>query len=276
MYKGSKIRPKETLPISDSYNQVKTIDYVKKLGYKNIILEGHSYGCNKVLYYYNKIEDNSIKKIVLLAPCDIPEESKKFLSSDEYENAVRVIDSASAALSKDIDNYCAAGIIKGDALLNLDRIDEAINAYSDVAAMNDSLNCERKLGTAYVRKAQKGAGTSAYREAYKCFEKIKNNYSPNTDDAINYAQVCLSLDDTSKFSECTELLTKSAERSEDCRLYILLAFLSEKSGSGKTAEYCDKAHKLYLSMPESDKALIDSDALYKISRLYKKYYGHEW
>ena len=65
------------------------IDYVKKLGYKNIILEGHSYGCNKVLYYYNKIEDNSIKKIVLLAPCDIPEESKKFLSSDEYENAVR-------------------------------------------------------------------------------------------------------------------------------------------------------------------------------------------
>ena len=30
MYKGSKIRPKETLPISDSYNQVKTIDYVKK------------------------------------------------------------------------------------------------------------------------------------------------------------------------------------------------------------------------------------------------------
>ena len=32
MYTGSKIRPKETLPlpISDSYNQVKTIDYVKK------------------------------------------------------------------------------------------------------------------------------------------------------------------------------------------------------------------------------------------------------
>lgn len=29
MYTGNKIRPKETLPISDSYNQVKTIDYVK-------------------------------------------------------------------------------------------------------------------------------------------------------------------------------------------------------------------------------------------------------
>ena len=28
LYTGSKIRPKETLPISDSYNQVKTIDYV--------------------------------------------------------------------------------------------------------------------------------------------------------------------------------------------------------------------------------------------------------
>ena len=65
------------------------VDYVKKLGYKDIILEGHSYGCNKVLYYYDKMNDDCIKRIVLLAPCDIPEESKKFLSSEEYETAVR-------------------------------------------------------------------------------------------------------------------------------------------------------------------------------------------
>ena len=30
MYIGSKKRPKETLPFSDTYNQVKTIDYVIK------------------------------------------------------------------------------------------------------------------------------------------------------------------------------------------------------------------------------------------------------
>ena len=63
------------------------INWVKEKGYTEIILEGHSYGCNKVLYYYNHNKDNSIEKIVLLAPCDIPSESKKFLSAEEYQKA---------------------------------------------------------------------------------------------------------------------------------------------------------------------------------------------
>lgn len=71
------------------------INWVKEKGYKEIILEGHSYGCNKVLYYYNRNKDDSIKKIVLLAPCDIPSEGKKFLSEEEYkiakEEATRLI-----------------------------------------------------------------------------------------------------------------------------------------------------------------------------------------
>ena len=63
------------------------INWAKAKGYKEIILEGHSYGCNKVLYYYNHKKDKSIKKIVLLAPCDIPSEGKKFLNVEEYEKA---------------------------------------------------------------------------------------------------------------------------------------------------------------------------------------------
>lgn len=63
------------------------INYVKKIGYDEIILEGHSYGCNKVAYYYYKKKDEMIKEIVLLAPCDIPQECVKFLSKEEYENA---------------------------------------------------------------------------------------------------------------------------------------------------------------------------------------------
>ena len=63
------------------------VNWVKEKGYNEIILEGHSYGCNKVLYYYNQKEDESIKKIVLLAPCDIPSEGKKFLSEKEYKIA---------------------------------------------------------------------------------------------------------------------------------------------------------------------------------------------
>lgn len=63
------------------------VNWVKEKGYKEIILEGHSYGCNKVLYYYKHRKNDSIKKIVLLAPCDIPSEGKKFLSEEEYNKA---------------------------------------------------------------------------------------------------------------------------------------------------------------------------------------------
>lgn len=65
------------------------VNYAKVKGYTDIILEGHSYGCNKVVYYYNKKKNESIKKIVLLAPCDIPQECVKFLSKEEYEKAKR-------------------------------------------------------------------------------------------------------------------------------------------------------------------------------------------
>ncbi len=63
------------------------VNWVKDKGYNEIILEGHSYGCNKVLYYYNHKKSNLIKKIVLLAPCDIPSECKKILTKEEYDKA---------------------------------------------------------------------------------------------------------------------------------------------------------------------------------------------
>jgi pimeloyl-ACP methyl ester carboxylesterase len=63
------------------------VNWVKAKGYNEIILEGHSYGCNKVLYYYKHKKDDKIKKIVLLALCDIPSEGKKFLSDEEYKTA---------------------------------------------------------------------------------------------------------------------------------------------------------------------------------------------
>lgn len=63
------------------------VNWVKEKGYTEIILEGHSYGCSKVLYYYDNKKDESIKQIVLLAPCDTPGETIKFLSNEEYNKA---------------------------------------------------------------------------------------------------------------------------------------------------------------------------------------------
>lgn len=44
------------------------IDVAKKKGYKRIILLGHSYGCNKVIYYYYKKYPNIIGMILASAP----------------------------------------------------------------------------------------------------------------------------------------------------------------------------------------------------------------
>lgn len=63
------------------------VNWVKEKGYSEIILQGHSYGCNKVLYYYSQSKSENIKKLILLAPCDIPSECIKFLSKEEYETA---------------------------------------------------------------------------------------------------------------------------------------------------------------------------------------------
>ena len=60
------------------FDIVGAIEYVTKLGYKNIYLQGHSLGCTKIVYTYNKLllENNDliskIKGIILLSLVDIP------------------------------------------------------------------------------------------------------------------------------------------------------------------------------------------------------------
>lgn len=70
----------------DSYLDIDSaINYVFGLGYEDIILQGHSYGCNKVINYYLKNKSDKIKNIILLAPCDINSEFKLFINDfDAY------------------------------------------------------------------------------------------------------------------------------------------------------------------------------------------------
>lgn len=72
----------------DSYLDIDAaINYVNSLGFDEIILQGHSYGCNKAINYYADSKTSLIKKIILLAPCDIIGD----LGSDsEFENYIRI------------------------------------------------------------------------------------------------------------------------------------------------------------------------------------------
>lgn len=44
------------------------VDFVKKVGYKKVTLQGHSLGCDKILEYV--LNHNDIEKVILLSPVD--------------------------------------------------------------------------------------------------------------------------------------------------------------------------------------------------------------
>lgn len=58
------------------------IKLVKKLGYKKIILSGHSTGCQKITYYQSIKKYNFIKGLILLAPADDYSTNKKILGKN--------------------------------------------------------------------------------------------------------------------------------------------------------------------------------------------------
>ena len=60
------------------------VKYFENLGYENVILSGHSYGCNKIVNYYTETKDKKIKKLVLMSPCDVIMQTMSRLG-DNYE-----------------------------------------------------------------------------------------------------------------------------------------------------------------------------------------------
>ncbi len=65
------------------------VDFVAKKGYKNIVLQGHSTGCQKATYYVYKIRDKRVSSIVLLAPADDYNVDKKKLGK-KWKPAVKL------------------------------------------------------------------------------------------------------------------------------------------------------------------------------------------
>lgn len=66
--------------VEDSYYDILgAIEYAVNLGYKNIYLQGHSLGCTKIIYTYNKMQKelnknlDYIRAIILLSLVDIPD-----------------------------------------------------------------------------------------------------------------------------------------------------------------------------------------------------------
>ncbi len=78
--------------IFESYHDILgAILELKKLGYENIFIQGHSLGATKTVYVYNKLLEgnneiiNNIKGIILLSLTDIPTATKFYLQ-EKFDN----------------------------------------------------------------------------------------------------------------------------------------------------------------------------------------------
>lgn len=68
------------------------VDYAKSLGYKNIILGGHSLGSNRVIYYLSQNPDMAVKQFVISAPVDLTDMLNVMTKPEQFELAQKLVD----------------------------------------------------------------------------------------------------------------------------------------------------------------------------------------
>lgn len=79
--------------IYESHYDIKAaIEQMEKAGYKKLHLQGHSLGCTKIVYAYNKLDKDvlkNIKSIILLSLVDIIGTQKYYLRSN-YDKMLKI------------------------------------------------------------------------------------------------------------------------------------------------------------------------------------------
>ena len=83
--------------VLESYYDIKgAINKMVELGYKKIHLQGHSLGCTKIVYSYNKLKKendrvlDNVKSIILLSLVDLVDLQKYDLGIDKYNEVLKL------------------------------------------------------------------------------------------------------------------------------------------------------------------------------------------
>ena len=67
------------------------LNFLQKRGYTEMILQGHSLGCQKIIYYQHNKKDKRVKGLILIAPVNDAEfVSKKLFNKSKYENSLKI------------------------------------------------------------------------------------------------------------------------------------------------------------------------------------------
>ncbi len=111
------------------YDLDAAISAMKRLGFKRIVLCGHSTGCQKSLFYQYKTRDKRVSAIILIAPCDDYNINKKRLG----KKFRRMKNKASFLISNGLDRR----IIDPDSGFSAQRMDSIINLKRPEARLFD-------------------------------------------------------------------------------------------------------------------------------------------
>lgn len=68
------------------------IDFAKSLGYKNIILGGHSLGSNRIIYYLSNNPDHAVKQFIISGPVDFADMLNTMTTKEQFKLAQQFVD----------------------------------------------------------------------------------------------------------------------------------------------------------------------------------------
>lgn len=194
----------------------------------------------------------------------------------DYETAQSLIKKA-LAVSEEKDSRYTAYMLLGDIANEKGETENAISCYSSAANEKQTARILRKLGIAHLKLGAVEKSPKQYRDALTSFKTLCERFSATEDDMFNYAQCYLLADVSNGADKAIEVLENYIKDHPDsCKSYILLAIAADTVGDARAAEYCRKAHNIYLSIPDSEAEGLDSESLKRVKALYKKYIGEEW
>lgn len=194
----------------------------------------------------------------------------------DYETAQTLLKRV-LAVSEGKDSRYSAYMLLGDIANEKGEKENAIGFYSSAVNEKQTARILRKLGITQLELGTIEKSSKRYQDALTSFKTLCEHFSATEDDMFNYAQCYLLADVSSGANKAIEVLEDYiADHPDNCSSYILLAIAADSADDRRTAEYCRKAHNLYLSMSDAEQERLDSESLKRVKALYKKYVGEEW
>ncbi len=183
------------------------------------------------------------------------------------------------AISKagDADTRYTAYLILGDICSKTGDTVAASDAYESAKNLSENAVILRRYGAEQLQLAAGSNNVTYYMNARKAYQRIYDDYAPTENDVFNLAQCYLMSGDVNGAQNAITMLEKyAANHPDSCLTYIMLAISADAANDAGTADYCRKAHDLFVKSSNSDKSAISSEVLDRIKALYQTYVKEAW